>query len=114
MSKRTAQTVFNTVITHLRRQNAKALDRRHSCSYRGENGTKGAIGCLISDGDYHQSMEGSLYKNIAKRYPSCFWMKEFDQLLARLQSTHDLYDVSLWEHQFALIALGFGLEFTEK
>lgn len=49
---RTAQELFDTVVTHLRKQNAKSEfyyedGRLPSCVYRTEAGLSCAVGCLM-------------------------------------------------------------------
>ena len=45
------QEIFDTVSVHLLTQNEKSQesDFYRSCLYRGPNGTKCAVGCLIKD-----------------------------------------------------------------
>lgn len=53
------QEVFTKVATHLLKQGRRALFAEkngfRSCAYRGDNGTKCAVGCLIKDEFIHQS-----------------------------------------------------------
>lgn len=59
------QGIFNTVITHLRKQGIRAkvdvkvgLGRTNpQCRYRGDNETMCAVGCLIPDNLYDTDME---------------------------------------------------------
>jgi hypothetical protein len=54
------QTAFDIVMTHLWNQNG--VSRKPfggGCAYRGQRGTKCAIGCLIPDHLYNRGMEGS-------------------------------------------------------
>jgi hypothetical protein len=53
------QTIFDTVVKHMAAQKTRAMSRDgYACAYRGANGTKCAVGCLISDNDYRPAMEG--------------------------------------------------------
>jgi len=52
------QEIFDTVVFHLLAQQAKAEDADGSCLYRGADGKKCAIGCLIPDDRYNDAMEG--------------------------------------------------------
>lgn len=59
-----AQTIFDTVCTHLYAQKKPAfvfegVNNRPVCAYRGDNGTSCAVGCLIPDEEYYDGMEGS-------------------------------------------------------
>ena len=51
--------VFNRVKAHLLTQNAQALDYCGGCAYRGQDGTKCAVGCLITDNAYSPGIEGA-------------------------------------------------------
>lgn len=51
------QEVYNRVKAHLLTQNKKSM-WNSACAYRGEDGMKCAIGCLIKDEFYKPSMEG--------------------------------------------------------
>lgn len=60
---KTAQEIFDAVIRHLRKQGRRANDyspiySRYVCRYRGDNGTKCAVGCLIDDEHYNPACEG--------------------------------------------------------
>ena len=54
----TNQQIFNKVAKHLLKQGRRARDG-NGCAYRGENGTKCAVGCLIPDALYDDRLEGS-------------------------------------------------------
>jgi len=57
------QDIFNTVALHLLAQKAKATTARedlsYSCRYRTASGLKCAVGCLIPDELYTESLEGA-------------------------------------------------------
>lgn len=50
------QQTFDTVVAHLRRQNAQSM-LGESCAYRGDGGLKCAVGCLIPDDRYTTDIE---------------------------------------------------------
>ena len=52
-----AQEVFDTVATHLLKQNMRAIDMEGSCVYRSHDGLKCAVGCLIPDDIYEPGFE---------------------------------------------------------
>lgn len=52
------QKTFNTIVDHLYKQGCASVNDAGQCLYRGPNGTKCAIGCLIPDDIYTKSMEG--------------------------------------------------------
>lgn len=55
------QEIFDTVSVHLLTQNEKSQESSFysSCLYRGPNGTKCAVGCLIKDEFYQPSRKTS-------------------------------------------------------
>lgn len=54
------QQTFETMVAHLRKQGALAQNAtKTGCAYRGANQTMCAVGCLISDQDYDDGIEGS-------------------------------------------------------
>lgn len=99
----TAQETFNTVVNHLRKQNCKSINVNKECLYRGPNGTKCAVGCLIPDDKYDIKLEGLTItsytiKNLLK---SLGYGEDTFGLLTELQSTHDHYPIKEWEKQFS-------------
>ena len=109
----TAQIVFNTVRDHLLRQGVRAVMRNGYCAYRGDNGTKCALGCLIADSEYSPSMEG---KNAAwvidpdgEGGPLCQYTPFVDLLLA-LQHVHDSIEPEDWPDELAGVAAKFNLD----
>ncbi len=52
------QETFNTSLAHLRAQGQRAIGKNGMCAYRGLNNTKCAIGALIPDSKYDESIEG--------------------------------------------------------
>lgn len=90
-----AQEVFDKVVTHLRTQGCQAFDPDNGCVYRGPNGTKCAVGCLIPDKEYTPQMEG---QNVSAFVIGKFFdvsdnlsklIKNHYDLLVELQRAHD-------------------------
>ena len=54
---KTAKEIFETVKKHLMAQGMPSMDENETCMYRGDNGTKCAVGCLITDEAYTPSIE---------------------------------------------------------
>jgi hypothetical protein len=82
------QKTFDTVVQHLRKQGKRALTDKGGCAYRGLGGTKCAVGVLIPDDKYSESMEGlSANLLIANGYVDVFSCNL--TLLESLQSIHD-------------------------
>lgn len=108
------QSIFDKVVIHLRKQNAKSLDLiTNACAFRGENGKKCAIGCLISDEEYTSDMESYGYLRLLEEaYPKLF-VSTLDlnskKLIGRLQRIHDLTNVESWEKGFENVVKEFNL-----
>jgi hypothetical protein len=103
----TDQEIFDTVAKHLLTQKAKALSENGTCAYRGENGTKCAVGCLISDEDYFPSIEGKVVTGLFRDFgekPAINQLKSNEILLIKLQSIHDKWPVSEWPNCLAALA----------
>lgn len=88
----TPQQIFDTVATHLFAQGKQALrDDGIHCAYRGQNGTKCAVGCLISDDQYFKGIEGHDVCGVLADYSfECpDWFRQERYLLVDLQDVHD-------------------------
>lgn len=83
------QEIFDTVARHLFTQGERSFNNILSklCAYRGKNGMKCAIGCLIPDGRYELSIEGkTVYRLSENKFPEWGPIREF---LGELQIAHD-------------------------
>jgi hypothetical protein len=90
------QEIFDTVVTHLRKQNTQS-GKGGNCFYRlGE--LKCAVGCLISDEDYSPDMEMNAANDLILSFAK----------LKHLRPHIDILD----ESQFRLTAKVFGLEYV--
>jgi len=133
LSNVSAQEVFDRVVTHLRAQNARSFilkmdspfDNEYTCAYRGANGFKCAIGCLIPDEEYKPEMERGSLEMLLMDTANCPRLfaknsateKMFNQhyyLLSSLQDIHDRIDISKWEKHFEMCAKRFYVNFTPK
>ena len=89
-----AQEIFDTVAKHLLKQGRRAVnpDMPEMCQYRGANGTKCAVGVLISDEIYDEMMEGRTINGLVGDvlYALPEWMLKNAKLLADLQAAHDV------------------------
>jgi hypothetical protein len=98
-----ATLIIDWVEDHLMRQGrASELHQRNGIinAYRGEGDTKCAIGCLISDQDYDPKIEGKTVEQIFYLMP--FHCSEaIESLLVRLQSLHDIDDITRWPIEFS-------------
>ncbi len=99
-----AQEIFNKVVTHLRNQNRRSVDRNNQCVYLSSDGDQCAIGCLIPKEDYLSTMER---KNVTLLFNS---FHLFDNLAAHLpllydlQCIHDQREVRSWEQEFFTVS----------
>lgn len=125
--KAEAQEMFNVVVEHLRKQNAKSereADHKYCvssiCCYRSPDGKKCAIGCLIPDEEHDPKMDenaGSDIDQLIKSWLSVPLREKFERhvaLLSELQYEHDTYRVEEWEARLAMVASRFELVFTPK
>lgn len=85
-----------TVRTFLLEQGGPAttLDRigEALCAYRGDNGRKCAVGCLIPDSEYDPYIEGLGVGTIGKKYFPKSLMGIDRAFLAKMQSIHDTFN----------------------
>lgn len=83
------QEIFDTVAEHLFRQGTRSYAMDRGCLYRGPDGTKCAVGCLIQDDDYTPNMENkSVYALEEDGLLPKYLMKNI-RLLSSLQMVHD-------------------------
>ena len=89
-----AQEVFDQVKNHLLTQNKKSLlpnEIRYlgnGCAYRGENGLKCAVGCLIGDDEYTSGIEGMEWASIATGRR----ILNHKNMIIDLQNAHDTFN----------------------
>lgn len=96
--------IFYKVKEHLLKQNAKSADGA-DCMYRDNTtGYKCAVGCLITDENYHEHFEGvdasddEVITAVQRSgYPDL--NDEELKLLRELQIIHDDFDCSTWENK---------------
>ena len=110
----TFQDVFNNVVNHLIVQNKKSWqDDTSSCRYRayneGEEYRKCAIGCLISDINYHEIIEDSLANSpdvieaIKKSNSELIIDDKITELFLLMQYVHDQLEPENWIYMSFLI-----------
>lgn len=119
---RTAQQLYETVVLHQRKQGQKShvklAEGDYSCRYRGSDGRKCAIGCLIPDDVYKPAMEGGDVSDIiAKDLLPLNLAAEFHKnlrLLSLLQKIHDESNsFEDWEKQWRMVADDFKLKYPK-
>lgn len=104
--------IVRKVRDHLLAQNRKSVDPEangfgESCAYRGPNGRKCALGCLIEDRNYAPGMEGfGIHSNFIQEalIASGIAMDKWTvRLLSRLQCIHDDKKVGDWPAYFVSV-----------
>lgn len=107
------QELFTQVAKHLLAQNGRSVVAG-KCKYRGDNGLKCAVGCLITDENYLPTAEGRPAWDavVRKGVQDSGWTydEETEPLLLQLQAVHDHNAVHLWQEDLAGIATKFDLE----
>ena len=108
----TDQTAFDAAYVHCMEQKVPAKDSRGDCVYRGPNGTKCAIGCLIPDNLYRKGMEGDSASAVVS---GLGWELDL-QLVDCIQEAHDNLlsqdNLSPFRNQMKTIAGLYGLEWN--
>ena len=108
----TDQELFDKVKAHLLKQNARSTDAYSggtTCAYRGAEGRKCAIGCLIPDEDYSMILEGKGPYVPAVRIAAGLSLDQ-GALAADLQGVHDGWEPSMWPECLVNVAKNHGLE----
>lgn len=117
----TNQEIFDKVLNHLRQQ-GKQCKGAVDCLYRGPDGMKCAVGCLIDDEHFNpQANTFTMYHEMVLDMcrKSGINLVESKYLLIALQDAHDTYDpkeesvgfVEYIEEKFAVIAKVYRLEY---
>ena len=112
------QTIFNKVAAHLLTQREQSLNADGRCSYRGQNGRRCAVGCLINDEHYHSALGDKTIATYAVRQavknslglPRLSPRLAF--LLEELQILHDYTPPSAWREGLEELAHKYDLELT--
>jgi hypothetical protein len=110
------QETFDTVVSHLRRQNAKAVGNYGLCVYRSTNGRKCAVGCLIPDDKYSPSLEGhSLEVEFQNELKAILAEEGHDlDLVRQLQVIHDRVFIHHWETEFEKLGRSRRLQYHRR
>jgi hypothetical protein len=118
--KAEAQDLFDQVVSHLRQQGKRSqavlgigLIR---CLYRHPDGLKCAVGCLIPDANYEDTMEKQDLHQVLEMLPKELRERllRHEAMLLDLQHLHDDTKVEMWEAIMAEIAIKNGLVFIGK
>lgn len=109
MNPKTKQEVFNQVATHLLDQNCRA-EVLGDCRYRGADGTRCAVGCLIPDSVYRPELEGHTIGAEAVLWVlSSIGLTPHINLLVKLQYLHDVALPETWRDRLTKLAEEEGL-----
>lgn len=117
----TDQELFDKVAKHLLTQKIRSVGLYSKgapvmqCMYRGPNGLKCAVGCIIPDELYDPSFEGKAINSlkISNALIDAGIVSEGQiLLLAELQSLHDVSSPNNWDHQLRVLARAAHLEFN--
>jgi hypothetical protein len=125
--------IFKVVSQHLLRQNAKSLlpeKMRASgktftttCAYRGEEGRKCAVGCLIPDNKYTEDLEGlgvlspnvwSILEGEGIVGPQegngrSTKLTRQEEFLSSLQGVHDSFPPEAWPERLEFVRKHYGI-----
>ena len=100
-----AQEVFNHVIKHLVTQGQRCYSNHDEiCLYHSPEGMSCAVGCLMSDEEYHPDMEGADVSDIIRTFDQVKWMDDYVYLLGDLQDLHD--EERTWNDEGGLSTIG--------
>jgi hypothetical protein len=116
---KTRQEIFDIVSRHLLSQGIKSIDMSGTCLYRGPNGLKCAVGCLIPDDLYRQQLEMQgvdacdvLY--VLEDVEICERDDEnMIRFLRDLQNLHDGTVPAFWREELNQLANRWGIRPTE-
>jgi len=92
------QQAYEKIRAHLIQQGKPALDpMTRSCFYRTEGGLKCAVGCLIDDAVYDETLEDAtpLNASVQQALKASGWVFTLGgyQFLQELQESHDYWDI---------------------
>ena len=117
----TEQTAFNLVKNHLLTQMTKSMGKNNfgdtQCLYRGPNGTKCAIGALITDAEYKEITDHSheFWGNYGLMISQTEKLQSLQGLdltfLEELQIIHDQYETQDWKNQLEVFAKKYSLQY---
>jgi hypothetical protein len=107
------QRAFTTMVKHLRQQGVRSVDPEDSqetCLYRGPNGTKCAVGCLIAEEHYDSNFENKVSwgMTVVEALDKSGWKGLSEDLTSAMQSIHDGKRPEVWEDHFLKVADRFS------
>ena len=111
MRTQTEQEIFNTVAAHLLTQGEKAI-LGDECLYRTPDGLQCALGCLIADADYRDTLEGLGPPDLDDILPQISDTDLPIPFYEELQEIHDRTPVARWRERLAEFAQDWELDDT--
>ena len=110
-----AQEIYDKVKAHLLTQGERSTDMGNHCLYRGPNGLKCAVGCLIPDDLYDPLMEAPGNNSVIAVAALCpalreLWGGHNLGLISVLQGVHDGYHPIVWKKRLSIAAIKYGLD----
>jgi len=112
----TNQQAFNKSAKHLLTQNKRSINLKANtydsnvCLYRSPDGSKCAIGALISDKEYRASMEGTCASELVRHALPHKFRNVSTDMLQDLQEMHDENKPSTWGGKLRVIAKRYDLD----
>jgi hypothetical protein len=111
------QEVFDHIVGALRKQGERSMGISKSnpdiivCKYRGMGETKCAVGHVIPDDAYSESIEGHTVGRLLDD-PRLSHLRPYQSLLISFQGLHDSGEPEEWEAGFFTIAANYELTYT--
>ena len=115
--------VFNKVEAHLLAQGVRSMKYLDMCAYRGAGGLRCAVGCLIKDEFYHESLEGLAMLPDKKKDDHQMLLEEAliksgidlkpatTYMLSDLQDLHDTVRPEVWKQRLQKLRVKyFGID----
>lgn len=110
----TRQEAFDIMVKHLRQQGCRAISNG-VCRYRGDNGTKCAVGALISDEQYERMTRNTGNEWALRPTAELIGMSGDDRdFLREVQKIHDGVDLKDWDEQLREVAAEYNLIYPEN
>lgn len=112
LEQATAQQVFDQVAVHLLTQGKKSerycpQQKTDKCVYKSNEGYSCAAGCLISEDEYIDRMEGKVWAALIDR--KIVKTNAHEQLICSLQDIHDDFTPEEWRYELFELASELGL-----
>jgi len=110
----TQQEIFDVVVAHAATMKRRSEDLDGNCAYRGDNGAKCFIGCLIRDDEYTPYIEREPIEKLRDLgFNIATTSGVSERFLYHLQRIHDRYIPSEWPAKFRAFADKYGLTFHD-